>query len=142
MSSQILVHGYIEIPEGSERENVATIASLRASAGGPILDALCPPRPGWRCSMLAFATSLRRNTDADFDALRVVFEQILMQLTCRSAHLSIEDEETGPRHFVYAYGPLGGSEEHVWIRVPQTRTLGAEELVLESANGRTRGPLG
>jgi hypothetical protein len=92
--------------------------------------------------MLAFATSLRRNTDADFDALRVVFEQILMQLTCRSAHLSIEDEETGPRHFVYAYGPLGGSEEHVWIRVPQTRTLGAEELVLESANGRTRGPLG
>lgn len=78
MSSQILVHGYIEIPEGSERENVAMIASLRA----------------------------------------------------------------GPRYFVYAYGPLGGSEEHVWIRVPQTRTLGAEELVLESANGRTRGPLG
>ncbi len=131
MSNQILVHGYIEMPEGSDRENakvLAKIAQADSSEHGTLVQTFSALRPAWRSVMCSFAGSYKKIGAEDCQRLENEFERILKQLRVVSAHLSIEDQDSEEGHFIdYAYGPARFDGPDIWRRVRSRRICGESE---------------
>ncbi len=109
MSSQIIVHGYIEISDGSREENAARIKAFceRDGAGGVGLASVAGSAvETWPASIVPVAMVLNNDAVSLCDSVQAEFEGVLKSMEFVSAHLSIRDEEgLGERHLDYAYGP-------------------------------------
>lgn len=125
MSSQIVVHGYIEVPQGGEAENAEILSRIsRDEAAGDhdLIRSLEQMRRGWQSSTCSFAASYKRIGSDDCARIQNQFEQLLRRLKATSAHLSIEDQDGVEEYYVdYIHGPVRFGGPDVWTRVRSSR---------------------
>lgn len=133
MSSEIIVHGYVEMIRGAEVESLAKLTASSTEPAGAALRLVPLVRTaieGATTPLVAFATIQKKVSATHCDELQVEFEQILRKVDFFSAHLSIEDDEgVDDRHVDYVYGPMKMGGPDVLVRTYSRRIVGESEEI-------------
>jgi hypothetical protein len=134
MSSQILVYGYIEMPEGTADDNAKVLDRISVADGdryGSLARTFGPLQSGFESVMCSFAGSFKRTDGDDCQRFEGEFERILKQLKFVTAHVSIDDfgADEASQSIDYAFSPARHDGPFVLKRARATRTPGEPEEV-------------